>query len=122
MQDFTSNKYSNKVLLERLKAMFAYDYDCVAILLDNQLIGFCGLWYQTRHYSGKSCELDHFYIDEPYQGKGYGKQFLDWITLQLQKKDFKAIELNAYKENKAGHRFYDREGFVHLGFHFVKRL
>ena len=38
------------------------------------------------------------------------------------KKNFKAIELNAYKENKAGHRFYDREGFVHLGFHFVKRL
>jgi GNAT superfamily N-acetyltransferase len=62
------------------------------------------------------------YIDEPFQGKGYGKQFLDWITLQLQKKDFKAIELNAYKENKAGHRFYDREGFVHLGLHFVKRL
>ena len=26
-------------------------------------------------------ELDHFYIDKPFQGKGYGKQFLDWITL-----------------------------------------
>ena len=38
------------------------------------------------------------------------------------KKDYEAIELNAYKENKAGHRFYEREGFVHLGFHFVKRL
>ena len=63
-----------------------------------------------------------FYIDEPHQGKGYGKQFLDWITLQLQAKDYEAIELNAYKENKAGHLFYEREGFVHLGFHFVKRL
>jgi GNAT superfamily N-acetyltransferase len=122
MQDFTANKYSDEVLLDRLKAMFAYDYDCVAIFLENQLIGFCGLWYQTRHYAGKSCELDHFYIDEPYQGKGYGKQFLDWITVQLQAKDYEAIELNAYKENKAGHRFYEREGFVHLGFHFVKRL
>ena len=57
-----------------------------------------------------------------YHHWSYGKQFLDWITLQLQKKDFKAIELNAYKENKAGHRFYNREGFVHLGFHFVKSL
>ena len=62
MQDFTAKKYSDEVLLDRLKAMFAYDYDCVAIFLENQLIGFCGLWYQTRHYSGKSCELDHFYI------------------------------------------------------------
>ena len=122
MQDFTAKKYSDEVLLDRLKAMFAYDYDCVAIFLENQLIGFCGLWYQTRHYSGKSCELDHFYIDKPFQGKGYGKQFLDWITLQLQAKDYEAIELNAYRENKAGQRFYVREGFVHLGFHFVKRL
>jgi GNAT superfamily N-acetyltransferase len=122
MQDFTSRKYEDEVLSERLQAMFAYDYDCVAIVLDNELIGFCGLWYQTRHYSGKSCELDHFYIDEPFQGKGYGKQFLDWITLELKTKGYEAIELNAYKENKAGHRFYKREGFEHLGFHFVKRL
>jgi GNAT superfamily N-acetyltransferase len=122
MQDFTSHKYTDDVLLQRLKSMFAHDYDCVAILLENQLIGFCGLWYQTRHYSGKSCELDHFYIDEPFQGKGYGKQFLDWITSQLKTKCYEALELNAYKENKAGHRFYEREGFEHLGFHFVKRL
>ena len=52
MQDFTAKKYSDEVLLDRLKAMFAYDYDCVAIFLENQLIGFCGLWYQTRQYSG----------------------------------------------------------------------
>ena len=61
MQDFTSHKYADDELLQRLKSMFAHDYDCVAIFLENQLIGFCGVWYQTRHYSGKSCELDHFY-------------------------------------------------------------
>ena len=40
----------------------------------------------------------------------------------LKTKGYEALELNAYKENKAGHRFYEREGFEHLGFHFVKRL
>ncbi|MBT7459242.1 MAG: GNAT family N-acetyltransferase [Flavobacteriaceae bacterium] len=122
MQDFTSCKYSDEVLLQRHKAMFSFDYDCLAITIGNTLIGFCGLWYQMRHYSGKSCELDHFYIEKSCQGKGYGKQMLDWLSKELKDKGYEAIELNAYKENSAAHRFYQREGFDHLGFHYVKRL
>ena len=122
MQDFTNHKYSDSVLLTRLKAMFDYDYACAGIYLDAQLIGFCGMWFQTRHYSGKSCELDHFYIDTAYQGRGYGQQFLDWVEKELIPQGYEAIELNVYKENKAAHRFYEREGFEHLGLHYVKRL
>ncbi len=40
MQDFTANKYSDEVLLDRLKAMFAYDYDCVAIFLEKSTYRF----------------------------------------------------------------------------------
>jgi len=122
MQDFTAHKYSDEVLLDRLKAMFDYDYACVGIYLDRELIGFCGLWFQTRHYSGKSCELDHFYIVPPHQGKGYGQQFLDWAEHELIPQGYEALELNVYKENTAAHRFYEREGFKHLGLHYVKRL
>ena len=122
MQDFTNHKYSDSVLLARLKAMFDYDYACVGIYLEAQLIGFCGMWFQTRHYSGKSCELDHFYIDTAYQGRGYGQQFLDWVEKELIPQGYEAIELNVYKENTAAHRFYEREGFKHLGLHYVKRI
>ena len=122
IQDFTEHKFTNEVHVQRFTSMFTYQYDCVGFYDGDKIIGFCGLWYQTRHYSGKSCELDHFYILPNYQGKGLGSQFLDWIGKKLKAEGYEALELNAYKENTASHRLYAREGFEHLGFHFVKRL
>jgi hypothetical protein len=122
IQDFTEHKYTNEVHEQRFTSMFTHQYDCVGFYDGDKIIGLCGLWYQTRHYSGKSCELDHFYILPNYQGKGLGSQFLDWIGKKLKAEGYEALELNAYKENTASHRLYTREGFEHLGFHFVKRL
>lgn len=122
MQDFTQHKYADEVHEERFVAMFAHEYDCVGLYVEDKIIGLCGLWYQTRHYSGKSCELDHFYIKSEYQGKGVGTQFINWLGDRLKSQGYEALELNAYKENTASHRLYAREGFEHLGLHFVKRL
>lgn len=122
IQDFTQYKYSDAVHAERFTAMFTHEYDCIGFYSADALVGLCGLWYQTRHYSGKSCELDHFYIIPEFQGKGLGTHFMNWIGGLLKEKGFEALELNAYKQNTASHRLYKREGFKHLGFHFVKRL
>ena len=122
VQDFTEHKYSDAVLSSRFVAMFQHEYDCIGFYYDDNMIGLCGLWYQSRHYSGKSCEIDHLYIKPKYQGQGLGTRFIDWIGGKLQKEGFEALELNAYKENVASHRLYAREGFENLGFHFVKRL
>jgi GNAT superfamily N-acetyltransferase len=122
MQDFTQHKYTDETHEQRFNSMFQHEYDCVGFYIKNKLIGLCGLWYQTRHYSGKSCELDHLYIIPEYQGKGLGTQFLNWIENKLSAQGYEALELNAYKENTASHRLYAREGFLHLGFHFVKRF
>jgi RimJ/RimL family protein N-acetyltransferase len=47
---------------------------------------------------------------------------MDWLGNKLKAEGYEALELNAYKENVASHRLYAREGFEHLGFHFVKSL
>ncbi len=120
MQDFTAHIHSDQILEERFRGMFTFAYDCVGIYKDSRLIGICGLWYQVRHYSGKSCELDHFYIVPEFRGSGVGKKFLDWLTHELSEYD--AIELNAYIPNEDSHRFYEREGFKKLGFHFVRDI
>lgn len=122
IQEFTQQKYTDETHVARFRAMFAHEYDCIGFYDRQTLIGLCGLWYQTRHYSGKSCELDHFFIKPSYQGNGLGTQFMDWLGNKLKAEGYKALELNAYKENVASHRLYAREGFEHLGFHFVKRL
>ena len=42
-------------------------------------MGVCGLWFQTRHYSGKSCEPDHVFIKAKYQGLGLGNKMFKFI-------------------------------------------
>lgn len=110
------------VLKQRFSEMILQNYECAVIVNDDKLIGVCGLWFCTRHYSGKSVELDHVFIDEDYRGKGLGKQFFEWIYNYVQSKGCEAVELNTYVGNYASHKFYYNEGFSILGYHFLKTL
>jgi GNAT superfamily N-acetyltransferase len=75
IQDFTSNKFLDQILEQRFAEMFTQNYECVGVYDGVQLIGINGLWYQTRHYAGESCETDHVYIDPSCRSKGIGEQF-----------------------------------------------
>lgn len=70
------------VLKLRFDEMKHQNYKCAGVFIDRALVGVSGLWFCTRHYTGKSVELDHVYIKPEFRGKGLGKQFMDWIGLQ----------------------------------------
>ncbi|MDO7171885.1 GNAT family N-acetyltransferase [Mariniflexile sp. AS56] len=110
------------VLEARFKEMATQNYECAVIYDDKTLIGVCGLWFCTRHYSGKSVEVDHVYIDDAYRGKGLGKEFFRWIYNYVKLKDCESVELNTYVSNFASHKFYYNEDFKILGYHFLKKL
>lgn len=115
-------KVSAEVLESRFIEMTKQNYECAVICDNNKIIGVSGLWYCTRHYSGKSVEPDHVYIDESYRGKGIGKAFFNWIYSYVKDKGCETIELNTYVSNPSSHKFYYNEGFRILGFHFLKNL
>ncbi|MBP0904478.1 GNAT family N-acetyltransferase [Mariniflexile gromovii] len=115
-------KVSLDVLKERFSEIVNQNYECAGIYNDKKLIGICGLWFCTRHYAGKSVELDHVYIDEDFRGKGLGKKFFEWIYNYAELKGCKTVELNSYTTNYASHKFYYNEGFNILGYHFLKKL
>ncbi len=115
-------KISKSVLRKRFKEMFTQNYECVGIYNNTNLVGVCGLWYMTRHYSGKSVEIDHFIINEDLRGNGIGKKLFTWLNNYLKTKDVETMELNTYTGNTASHKFYYNEGFKILGFHFLKTL
>ena len=75
IQDFTSNKFSDQILEQRFAEMFTQNYVCVGVYDGAQLIGITGLWYQTRHYAGKSCEIDHVYMYPSIALKGLGNNY-----------------------------------------------
>jgi len=111
-----------ETLSERLLEMSTQNYECAGMYDGDKLIGIAGLWFQTRHYSGRSIEPDHVIIHENYRNKGLGKQLFEWIDSYAKSKNCTAVELNSYVANAASHKFYYNEGFAIMGFHFVKKF
>lgn len=121
-QELSENKIPYSVLEARFQEMVNQNYECAVVYDNEKLIGVTGLWYCTRHYSGKSVELDHVIIDENYRNKGLGKEFMIWIENYVRVKGYEAIELNAYVQNYPSHKFYYNLGFEILGYHFLKKI
>ncbi|MFV0541299.1 MAG: GNAT family N-acetyltransferase [Aestuariibaculum sp.] len=110
------------VLKIRLTEMVNQNYECAVIYKDNTIVGISGMWFCTRHYAGKSLEVDHVFIDEIFRGNGLGKRFFKWIYDYAKTKGCETVELNTYVGNHPSHKFYYNEGFNILGYHFLKKL
>ena len=110
------------LLKERLLEMVTQNYECAVMYDKSKIVGICGIWYMTRHYIGKSMEVDHVVIDDAYRSKGLGRIFFDWIYDHATSKGCEASELNAYVNNPKSHKFYYNEGYNIYGFHFLKVL
>jgi len=122
MQKFTDYKFADEVLESRFLEMAKQNYECAVIVNKDNIIGICGMWFCTRHYSGRSVELDHVYIDDSDQNEGLGSRFLQWIYDYVTQKGCDTVELNTYVQNNKSHKFYYNQGFNILGYHFLKKL
>ena len=122
VQKLNDFEVSEDVLRQRFSEMINQNYECAAVYDGKNIIGVCGLWYCTRHYSGRSVEADHVIIDDAYRGQGIGNQFFDWIYKYVSAKGFETVELNTYVGNNPSHKFYYNEGFEILGYHFLKKF
>lgn len=122
IQKLTNNANSDAILKERFAIIVEENYECAGVFENEKLIGVCGMWFQTRHYAGKSMEVDHVYIDEEYRGKGLGKRFFNWLYDYAKSKGCVISELNTYVQNYPSHKFYYNEGYEIFGYHFYKTL
>ncbi len=86
-----------------------------AIYADDLMVGFIELAYKSDHPD--SCWVYHFFIDQAYQGKGYGKQAL-FTFIQLVK-DYhpfcQHIYLTIHPENILAQHLYTHLGFQPTG-------
>jgi GNAT superfamily N-acetyltransferase len=110
-------------LEKRQSEMFGLDtYTCFGLFEKGILIGVSSGWITVRLYSGKQLEVDNVIIDSTIQSKGYGKLFMDEIESWAKTNHCKTVELNTYVQNGRSHKFYFKQGFEILGFHFQKLL
>lgn len=122
VKKMAKDSISDAVLLQRLQEMTTQNYECVGVYDHEQLIGVAGMWFCTRHYSGRSVEVDHVCIEDAYRNQGLGNQLMIWIENYVREKGYETIELNTYVENILSHKFYHKQGYKKLGFHFLKSI
>ncbi len=122
LEELGDFKIPKEVLKERILEMASQSYECIGIYDADTLIGVCGLWFQTRHYAGKSVEADHIIIDKAYRSKGIGDLLFSYIYTYAKTKNCRWVELNTYVNNYPSHKFYYNQGFVIKGYHFIKEL
>ncbi|WP_299111301.1 GNAT family N-acetyltransferase [uncultured Winogradskyella sp.] len=120
--ELNEGRVDKAILKLRFDEMKDQNYECAVIFDKDKVIGVTGLWFCTRHYAGKSVELDHVYIKPEYRGKGLGKQFMDWIYTYAKGKGCNSMELNTYVQNYPSHKFYYNEGYEILGYHFYRNI
>ena len=116
------NEVSQELLKERVLEKAQQNYECLGVYDVDKLIGICGMWFQTRHYAGKSLEVDHVIIDDVYRNQGLGNLLMEFVYDYARKKECNWVELNTYVDNYPSHKFYYNQGFIARGYHFVKKL
>ncbi|MCI5055420.1 MAG: GNAT family N-acetyltransferase [Flavobacteriales bacterium] len=114
---------SEEILTNRFVAMFDYHhYKCFGLLLDEKILAVSSAWITTRLYSGKQIEIDNVVVAKNQKSKGLGATLLENMKEWARNNHCETMELNAYVQNNRAHKFYFKDDFKIIGYHFQKSL
>jgi GNAT superfamily N-acetyltransferase len=117
------NADMTQVLFEkRLAEMQANNFNCIGIWENDALIACCGFWVLVKFYNGKHVEPDNVVVLPEYRNFGLGQVMMDFLHEHAVKLGCGFSELNAYIGNDKAHRFYFKDGYKIIAFHFRKTL
>ena len=117
--ELNQGKITQAVLKERLKAMLAMGgYQCIGAYDSKELVGICGLWELNKLYVGKHLEPDNVFVKEAYRGSGVGQMMLDFLLAYAKDINCDGTEVNCYVSNIKGQRFWERQGYQPLAYHY----
>lgn len=107
-------KLSEEVIARSLpKGLYtegAYLYSIVEISSDSQ-VGY--IWFNvTEGRSGREAFIYDFYIFEPYQSKGYGKQAMTALDEEAREMGVTKIGLHVFGQNHRAFELYKKMGYI----------
>ena len=105
-----------------LETMIPHRYAMLAAFEGDACLGLSGYWIGHKLYCGRYLEIDNFVVDAKHRSRGIGQLLVDELIRVAQREGCMNVMLDAYLENTAGHRFYERHGFMKRGYHFIKPL
>jgi GNAT superfamily N-acetyltransferase len=119
-------KHNSKIppgeLQRRLNVMMTRDYHCIAAFEAEHLVGVAGYWFGARFYCGEYMDVDNFVVDEAFRSQGVGAKMMNYLEEKARSLGCKIVVLDTYVTYAGAHKFYFRQGYEILGFHFKKDL
>ena len=113
---------SHEYLDAMLDDMIAHGYRMATVKEGSDYLGVSGIWVTTKLYSGKYLEMDNVVVADVHRSKGIGNLLTDYVTAIARQEGCAVLMLDAYLDNEKAHNFYEKQGFVKKGYHFIKNL
>jgi diamine N-acetyltransferase len=107
---------------ERLAEMQANKFNCIGVWYNDSLVACCGFWILIKFYNGRHVEPDNVAVCTDYRNFGLGQIMMDYVHEHAKNLGCTVSELNAYVSNNKAHKFYFKDDYKILGFHFRKEL
>jgi GNAT superfamily N-acetyltransferase len=120
--EWLNPKTEKELVAQRLQDLLKTDYQCVGVYHNSKLIAISGIWILNKIYAGKHIEPDNVMVHPDYQKNGIGEILMNWIHNYAKEIGCISSELNCYVKNPGGVRFWIRQGYNIVGYHFIKRL
>jgi GNAT superfamily N-acetyltransferase len=105
-----------------LEEMTIRGYKQLAVFEEENCVAIAGYWVTTKFYCGRYLELDNVIVNQTIRSKGIGKFVCDRLEEEARKFGCTTVVLDTYVKNDKAHKFYMREGYRIVGFHFIKDL
>ena len=93
----------------------------LAQVVDDGQVRAIALWrvFETT-YCGRRLEIEDLVSSEAHRSRGYGAALLRWFDAQAIELGCPTTTLHSAVHRDRAHRFYFREGFHIMGFHFSR--
>ena len=108
--------------LPTVRRMMASGFRLAAVVEDEVVRAVAGFRILEMLYSGKMLYLDDLVTDSDARSAGHGRELITWLQREAVANGCAQIHLDSRVDRAEAHRFYFRERFAILGFHFAKRL
>lgn len=80
--------------------------------IENRIVGFISLHIQRLlHHCGGVGEIQEFYIDKEYRGKGIGRHLMDEVKQYAADNQVKSLEVTSNKRRTENVQVYESLGF-----------
>jgi GNAT superfamily N-acetyltransferase len=88
---------------------------------DGAVVGVAGVRPMELLYCGRILQIDDLVVSDTERSTGVGKALVDHVKAVARSEGRLEVHLDSGLARMDAHRFYDREGFERLGYHFRAR-